>query len=81
MSRIMIAGTGSGSGNSNGDDEAETFLGALNMFFRDVWDSTATTFENSQNDRNDMTVLYDIKNLNTNKSSKNVSVSGFVQYY
>ena len=37
-------GTGSGSGNSNGDDEAETFLGALNMFFRDVWDSTATTF-------------------------------------
>lgn len=28
-----------------------------------------------------MTVLYDIKNLNTNKSSKNVSVSGFVQYY
>lgn len=74
-------GTGGGSENIDGDDESETFLGALNMFFRDVWDSTATTFENSQNDRNDMTVLYDIKNLNTNKSSKNVSVSGFVQYY
>ena len=72
-------GTTSGGESTDGDDEAETFTGALNMFFRNLWDSTATSFENSVNDRNDTSVLYDIKNLSEINSSK--AVSGFVQYY
>lgn len=75
-------GQGSGGSSTNLDDEAETFEGALNMFFRDIWDSLATSFENSASDRNDTSVLYDIKNLGDNGiGSPGMSVSGFVQYY
>lgn len=73
-------GTGGSSGSADGDDEAETFLGALNMFFRNLWDNGSTTFENSVSERNDTTVLYDIKNLSESNNS-GTSVSGFVQYY
>lgn len=70
-------GTTSGGESTDGDDEAETFTGALNMFFRNLWDSTATAFENSVNDRNDTSVLYDIKNLSGgsgSNSSSNTSI-------
>lgn len=62
-------GTTSGGNSADLDDESETFLGALNMFFRNVWDSIATTFENDHNERNDSTVLYDIKNTTGTQSS------------
>lgn len=70
-------GQGGNSSGTDGDDEAETFTGALNMFFRNLWDSTATAFENSVNDRNDTSVLYDIKNLSGgsgSSSSSNTSI-------
>ena len=72
-------GTGGGSENIDGDDESETFLGALNMLFRNLWDSSATSFENSVSGRNDTTVLYDIKNLSAgsgSNSSSNSNASG-----
>lgn len=72
-------GTGGGSENIDGDDESETFLGALNMLFRNLWDSSATSFENSVSERNDTTVLYDIKNLSAgsgSNSSSNSNASG-----
>lgn len=68
-------GQGGNSSGTDGDDEAETFTGALNMFFRNLWDSTATAFENSVNDRNDTSVLYDIKNLSgSSGSNSNTSI-------
>ena len=66
-------GTTSGGESTDGDDEAETFTGALNMFFRNLWDSTATSFENSVNDRNDTSVLYDINNLSGSSGSNSSS--------
>lgn len=72
-------GTGGGSENIDGDDESETFLGALNMLFRNLWDLSATSFENSVSGRNDTTVLYDIKNLSAgsgSNSSSNSNASG-----
>lgn len=66
-------GQGGNSSGTDGDDEAETFTGALNMFFRNLWDSTATAFENSVNDRNDTSVLYDIKNLSGSSGSNSSS--------
>ena len=89
-------GTGGGGSSADLDDEAETFLGALNMFFRDIWDSIAVSFENSVSERNDTTVLYDIKNpvdatqnntaLGSNPKGQNVaeyakSWVGKVSYY
>ena len=68
-------GQGGSSGESDGDDEAETFLGALNMFFRNLWDSISVSFENSTRERNDTTVLYDIKNLSGGSSSNTNSNS------
>ena len=66
-------GTGGSSGSVDGDDEAETFLGALNMFFRNLWDNGSATFENSVSERNDTTVLYDIKNLSGSSNSSSSS--------
>lgn len=66
-------GQGGNSSGTDGDDEAETFTGALNMFFRNLWDSTATAFENSVNNRNDTSVLYDIKNLSGSSGSNSSS--------
>lgn len=68
-------GSGGGSDDTDGDDESETFLGALNMFFRNLWDSSATSFENSVSGRSDTTVLYDIKNLSTGSGSSSNSSS------
>ena len=68
-------GSGGGSDDTDGDDESETFLGALNMFFRTLWDSSATSFENSVSGRSDTTVLYDIKNLSTGSGSSSNSSS------
>lgn len=66
-------GSGGGSENIDGDDESETFLGALNMLFRNLWDSSAASFENSASERNDTTVLYDIKNLSAGSGSNSSS--------
>ena len=66
-------GQGGNSSGTDGDDEAETFTGALNMFFRNLWDSTATAFENSVNNRNDTSVLYDIKNVSGSSGSNSSS--------
>lgn len=68
-------GQGGSSGESDGDDEAETFLGALNMFFRNLWDSISVSFENSTRERNDTTVLYDIKNLSSGSNSSSSSTA------
>lgn len=49
-------------GNSNGGDtESETFAGAVTALFRGFWDSFCTLFENSNQNRDDVTVLYSFK--------------------
>ena len=75
-------GTSSKDASADGDDEAESFNGAIAMIVRDAWDSISATFENNIRDRNDTSVLYDIKNLSRDGGSTgSKSVSGFVQYY
>lgn len=49
----------SGTGTS-ADTESETFQGALGQFFRNIWDSVITFFENSFSERNDSSVMYDL---------------------
>lgn len=66
--------TSGGNVGADGDDEAETFLGALNMFFRNLWDNGSATFENSVSERNDTTVLYDIKNLSGSSNSSSGAI-------
>ena len=63
------------------DDESSTFQGAINMFTRNLWDSMEVAFENGLRNRNDSSVLYDIKNLKGSNLNSSSSVSGFVQYY
>lgn len=62
-------GTSSKDASADGDDEAESFNGAIAMIVRDAWDSISATFENNIRDRNDTSVLYDIKNLSRDGSS------------
>lgn len=54
---------------SDADTEANTFTGALTMLCREIWVSISIFFENNFYKRNDVTVLYDFKNLKGSSSS------------
>lgn len=78
------------SGGSSSDDSSVG--GILGSFFRNILDHIAVVFENAVNSENNVTTLYDIKNLNdsanntSNTSSSGeggyeIDVDGFVHYY
>ena len=70
-------------------DEESTVAGVMNMFIRNIWDSMAVELENVINGENNITTLYDIKNLksSTDESGSSgtggyeIDVDGFVHYY
>ena len=66
----------SSNANSDADDEANTFAGALTMLCRELWMSISVFFENSFSQRNDATVLYDIKNLKGKRSGTSMATLG-----
>lgn len=66
-------GTSSGEASSDADTEANTFTGALTMICREIWTSMSVFFENSFYKRDDVTVLYDFKNLRGDSSSSSSS--------
>ena len=57
------------------DEELETTSGVLQKFFRDAWDTISVSFENEVNDENNMSVLYDFKNMKTSDGGSS-SISG-----
>lgn len=76
-------GTSGGGSSSKTGKESETFMGVMSMTLRNLCDSFYVTFENHYKNNNDVTVLYDIKNLDEENSSKKTvnSTDGFIQYY
>lgn len=53
------------------DTEANTFAGAVGSFFRELWASIESLFDNLETGRNDTTVLYSFKNVDEGNNSLN----------
>lgn len=78
-----------GSSGGGSGDEDSSVGGVIGSFFRNTWDSIAVGFENSVNEEDNVTTLYDIKNLDnsTNNISSSgdggyeIDVDGFIHYY
>ena len=63
-------GSSSDSGSSDGDDsESGTFMGAVGAFIRTQWAALSSFLDNHVEKREDVTVLYDFKNLNGSSGS------------
>ncbi len=77
-------GSVSNDGNSSKkSDETSTMGGVINMMLRNICDNLYVTFENHIQSTSNITVLYDIKDLD-NESSKNSTsnyANGIVRYY
>ena len=76
-------------GSSGAGNDDSSVGGIIGGWLRDFWDYLAVLFENSVNDEDNVTTLYDIKNLNDNTNSSSssseggyeIDVDGFVHYY
>lgn len=70
---------------SKKSDETSTIGGVIIMMLRNICDNLCVTFENHIQSASNMTVLYDIKDLDNEgqqqNSNSSTSTDGFIQYY